>query len=288
VSILFFLLGFSIKGVKSKFQFSKAISQFLSVYLLIAVGFKGGVSLVSTSILGSGFFMAAFLGIGLSFLLPFIAFFILEKTTKLDLKTRAAVSAHYGSVSLVTFITASAFLNANNVSFAGYTVAVLALMESPAILSGIIKSILHKIKIDGGILILLGAFLIGACTGQVGLTNVSGFLVTPFNALLAFFLFDMGLKVVKNLNELKLFYLKLISFGFYMPLLGASLALLVSKIFGFNVGSTTIMMVLAGSASYIAVPAVLQVALPEAKAAVYLPLSLAITFPFNVVIGISL
>ncbi len=274
--------------MKSKFQFSKAISQFLSVYLLIAVGFKGGVSLVSTSILGSGFFMAAFLGIGLSFLLPFIAFFILEKTTKLDLKTRAAVSAHYGSVSLVTFITASAFLNANNVSFAGYTVAVLALMESPAILSGIIKSILHKIKIDGGILILLGAFLIGACTGQVGLTNVSGFLVTPFNALLAFFLFDMGLKVVKNLNELKLFYLKLISFGFYMPLLGASLALLVSKIFGFNVGSTTIMMVLAGSASYIAVPAVLQVALPEAKAAVYLPLSLAITFPFNVVIGISL
>ncbi|MCH9634027.1 MAG: hypothetical protein S4CHLAM7_07640 [Chlamydiae bacterium] len=304
--ILFFVLGFLIRASGSNFSLPKGLSRFLSLYLVVAIGFKGGACLVESGEMGSQFILASFLGIALSFALPFIAYSILKRTTKIDSKTQAAIAAHYGSVSLVTFITACSFLTIQNIPFAQYMVAVLALMESPAILSGLIvahnnkskgekssfgkvlKTIAHEIKAEGILLVLLGSFLIGMVTGQPGLEKFSGFLVTPFTGILGFFLFDMGLKVGKEANQLKLFNFPLFSFGLYMPLIGALIALISSKFMGFNVGTTTLMMTLGASASYIAVPAVMQVALPEAKPAIYLPLSLAITFPFNVVFGIPL
>lgn len=303
-AILFFLLGFAIRAFGSNFSLSKGFSQFLSFYLVVAIGFKGGVSLINSTELGAQFFGAAFLGIGLSLFLPFFAFFFLKKTTRLDHKTQAAVAAHYGSVSLVTFVTASAFLNAEQVSYAGYCIAVLALMESPAILSGLIiasrkkgsktrfkdvlKTIAGEIKAEGILLVLLGSFLVGLLTGDAGMAKMQGLIGAPFSGILSIFLFDMGLKVGREAKQLKLFTLPVFSFGLYMPLIGACLSLLVCKLIGFDVGTTTLMMVLGASASYIAVPAVMHVALPDAKAAVYLPLSLAVTFPFNVIVGIPL
>jgi uncharacterized protein len=302
-SILFFILGFILQATNSKFSFSKGLSQFLTTYLLIAVGFKGGVSVINSSESGLELMRTSLFGIFLSLFLPVIAYQMLKKSA-LDSDTKAAVAAHYGSVSLVTFVTATAFLTTEGIPFAGYTVAILALMESPAILSGLIlahkqnsseksslkmiKTILHEIKADGVLIVLLGSFIIGLFTGNSGLEKLSGFLVTPFNGILTLFLFDMGLKVGKQAHNLKLFNVSLISFALYMPLIGASLALIFCKIFGVNLGTTTLLMVLGGSASYIAVPAVMQVSLPNAKAAVYLPMSLAITFPFNIVIGIPI
>jgi hypothetical protein len=237
--------------------------------------------------------------------MPFIAYALLRATTKLDSPTAAAVAAHYGSISMVTFVTAVSFLGTNEVVYAGYIVAVLALMEAPAILSGLfiahraapetIKAgekatpkLSREIFTNGAILLLTGSFLIGWATGTDGMAKMEGFLVTPFQGILALFLLDMGLLVSRQLHHLKEFTLKLVLFGIYMPLIGAAIGLLSSKLIGLDVGTGTLFTVLCASASYIAVPAAMRLALPQAKAAIYVPLSLAITFPFNIVFGIPL
>jgi hypothetical protein len=206
---------------------------------------------------------------------------------------------------MVTFVTAAAFLKTNDILFAGYIVAVLALMEAPAILSGLFiahktapetrqhaaeekQLFTHEIFTNGAILLLIGAFLIGWLTGKPGMEKMEGFLVTPFQGILALFLLDMGLVVAKNLNQLREFTFSLIAFAIYMPLIGAAVGLGASALIGLDVGTGMLFTVLCASASYIAVPAAMQLALPEAKAAIYIPMSLAITFPFNIILGIPL
>ena len=243
-------------------------------------------------------------GVMISLLLPFLAYGLLRATTNLDRPTAAAVAAHYGSISMVTFATATAFLKTNSIEYAGYVVAILALMEAPAILSGLFiahrgapetrshtqeeKKLSREIFTNGAILLLFGAFAIGWITGQPGMDKVAGFLDTPFQGILCLFLMDMGLLVAKNLQHLKAFTWRLAIFGLYMPLIGASIGLTVSYLIGLDVGTGMLLTVLCASASYIAVPAAIRLALPEAKAAIYLPMSLAITFPFNVTLGIPL
>ena len=303
-AILFFVLGLTAGLFKSDMKIPNSISRYLAIYLMMAIGFKGGVSISNTPQMTPQIITVILTGIGMSFLQPFIGYGLLKITTKIDNPTSAAIGAHYGSVSVITFATAVSFLKTNEIHYAGYIVAILALMEAPAILSGLFiahkttpklaphtkqeKKLVRDIFTNGAILLLFGSFLIGWATGQKGLEKVEGFLVTPFQGILCLFLLDMGLMVSKNFHYLKSFTWGLVSFGFYMPILGATAGLILSYIMKLDVGTGTLFTVLCASASYIAVPAAMKLALPEAKAAIYVPMSLAITFPFNVIVGIPL
>ena len=313
-AILFFALGIGAGFVKSDLAVPDSISRYLSLYLMMAIGFKGGVAIANTHEFTAQVIGAIAAGLVIGFLQPFLAYGLLRLTTKIDSTTAAAVAAHYGSISMVTFATAAAFLGTNEIFYAGYIVAILALMEAPAILSGLYiahrakpetagfadsssetltqpeekRQLSREILTNGAILLLSGAFLIGWITGQPGMNKVAGFLETPFQGILCLFLLDMGLLVAKNLHHLRSFTWALALFGIYMPLIGAAIGLFASWAIGLDVGTGTLFTVLCASASYIAVPAAMRLALPQAKAAIYLPLSLAITFPFNVTLGIPL
>jgi uncharacterized protein len=302
-AILFFVLGIMAGFVKSDLAVPDSISRYLSLYLMMAIGFKGGVAIANTSELNLEVWLTIGAGVVIGFLMPFLAYALLRLTARLDTPTAAAIAAHYGSISMVTFVTAATFLGTNEVVYAGYIVAVLALMEAPAILSGLFiahraapqtkhqdaeRKLSREILTNGAILLLTGAFVIGWITGQRGMDKVAGFLDTPFQGILCLFLLDMGLLVARNLHHLRSFTWPLGLFGIYMPLIGAMIGLGASWLIGIDVGTGTLFTVLCASASYIAVPAAMRLALPEAKAAIYLPLSLAITFPFNVTVGIPL
>lgn len=301
-AIMFFALGVFAGFVKSDLSVPESISKFLSLYLMMAIGFKGGVAIADTPEINSEVIYTALAGIILGFVQPFLAYGLLKLTTKLDKATAAAVAAHYGSISMVTFVTAATFLDAHDIVYAGYIVAVLALMEAPAIMSGLFlarkgdtvpndtgsRSLLHEISTNGAILLLLGAFLIGWASGQSGMNQVSGFISDPFQGILCLFLLDMGLLVARNMEHLKNFTFSLILFGIYMPLLGALAGLGISFMIGLDLGTALLFTVLCASASYIAVPAAMRLALPEAKATIYVPMSLAVTFPFNIILGIPL
>lgn len=302
-AVLFFALGCLAGFLKSDLDIPDSISSYLSIYLMMAIGFKGGVAMADTHLTLQVWALIG-LGIGVSFLQPFLSYALLRLTTLLDRPTSAAVAAHYGSISMVTFATASAFLKSKMIPYEGYIVGILALMEAPAILSGLYiahrtapgtkthkseeKRLCSEIFTNGAILLLSGAFFIGWLSGSEGMDKVQGFLVTPFQGFLCLFLLDMGLLVAKNTKYLKDFSFSLFLFGLYMPLIGAGIGLTLSYGAGVNLGTCVLFSVLCASASYIAVPAAMRLTLPEAKAAIYVPLSLAITFPFNVIVGIPL
>ena len=301
---MFFALGILAGVVKSDLEIPTAVSRILSIYLMMSIGFKGGVAIANAGAVSLGMVGSIGVGMAASLLLPFVGYWLLRATTKLDAATAAAVAAHYGSISVVTFATATAFLKGNGTMYEGYVVAVLALMEGPAIFSGLWiarkagialhvldeegKPRRHSVLANGAILLLFGGFLIGWVTGQPGMDKVSGFLETPYQGVLCLFLMDMGLLVSKNLHHVRQFSLGLGAFGIYMPLLGASCGLGASMALGLNPGTGTLLTVLCASASYIAVPAAMRLALPDAKPAIYVPMSLAITFPFNIGLGIPL
>jgi hypothetical protein len=300
--VLFFTLGIIAGLVKSDLNVPDSISRYLSLYLMMAIGFKGGVAIAATEEFTSQIMLVIFAGFMVSLLLPFVAYSLLRLTTRIDSPTAAAVAGHYGSISMVTFVTGMAFLKEHDIAFAGYIVGVLALMEAPAIVSALFiahraapetrthaqeeKKLSREIFTNGSILLIFGALIIGIITGDSGMEKMEGFLVTPFQGVLALFLLDMGLLVSKNFHELRNFTWSLAAFGIYMPVIGGAIGLAISSLLGVDVGTGTLFMILCASASYIAVPAAMRLALPEAKAGVYVPLSLAITFPFNVIVGI--
>jgi hypothetical protein len=303
-AILFFALGVSAGFFKSDLDVPSSISKILGIYLMMSIGFKGGVAIANTHDFNLRMAGTIAAGFAVSLLLPFIGYALLRATTNLDHITAAAVAAHYGSISVVTFATASAFLKTNSAAYAGYIVAILALMEGPAIFSGLYIArrnsastphpeptethSRHSALANGAILLLFGAFAIGWITGQPGMDKVQGFLEAPYQGILCLFLLDMGLLVAKNLSHIRQFTWPLGLFGIYMPLIGASIGLGISYLFGLNVGTGTLFTVLCASASYIAVPAAMRLTLPEAKASIYVPMSLSITFPFNIALGIPL
>lgn len=302
--ILFFILGILAGAVKSDLQVPESISRYLSLYLMMAIGFKGGVALANTPDINNEILLTAASGVIVGFLQPFLGYWLLKRTTKLDNPTAAAVAAHYGSISMVTFVTASAFLDAHEIIYAGYIVAVLALMEAPAIISGLFiahrtapetrahiseeKKLSRDIFTNGAIVLLFGSFFIGWITGPSGMEKVDDFLVGPFQGILCLFLLDMGLMVTRNFSHLKGFSWSLVAFALYMPLIGAAIGMLLSYMIDLDIGTGLLFTSLCAGASYIAVPAAMRLALPEAKAAIYLPMSLAITFPFNIILGIPL
>ncbi|MGY6555080.1 MAG: sodium-dependent bicarbonate transport family permease, partial [Wenzhouxiangella sp.] len=247
--------------------------------------------------------LALALGVGLllSALIPILAFLLLRVMTGLSRVDAAAVAGHYGSISIVTFVAASTLLQSQGVVFEGWLVAVAAVMEAPAIATALWLARgrargatgpgvpWRDVMLNGSIVLLLGAFLIGWLTGPAGMSEVEGFLVAPFKGVLCLFLLDMGLVAGRNLlRSRKVLSVGPVLFALLMPLVGASLGLGAGILLGLSVGGVALLATLAASASYIAVPAAMRVALPEANPAVYLTLTLGVTFPFNLAFGISI
>ena len=315
-AILFFIFGVLAGTVKSNLEIPPAISRFLSLYLLMALGLKGGFALSQSGLTASvGISLAA--AVLLAIVIPLIGYAVLRRfVSGFD---AAAVAATYGSVSAVTFVTAVQTLENQGVPYGGHMAAAMALMESPAIIlavvlanslrqkqaSGVVSQggaaalagtaaphgasvgkILHESFTDGAQLLLLGAMVIGLITGEAGQEAMAPFSVDLFKGMLAFFLLDMGLMAARNLPQVKGQSPVLIAYAVLGPIVHAALALGLAVALKLSAGDGALLMVLAASASYIAVPAVLRTALPEAKPALYFGLSLGLTFPLNIVLGI--
>ncbi len=298
--ILSFALGLGAALARSDLSIPEAAAKALSIYLLFAIGFKGGVS-VSAHGVDATLIGALLAGTALSFLIPFIAFALLRVMTRLSVTDAAAVAGHYGSISIVTFVAATAALAEQGIAAEGYMVAVAAAMEAPAILSALWlvsrgaggrrmeSDLWREILLNGSIVLLLGSFVIGAITGERGLAEISSFVVAPFKGVLCLFLLDMGLVAGRGLRSARgAVTPMLVAFGMVMPLIGAVLGLGVGAALGLSIGGIALMGVLTASASYIAVPAAMRVALPEANPSIYLTLSLGVTFPFNLTLGIPI
>ncbi|MDO7556711.1 MAG: sodium-dependent bicarbonate transport family permease [Loktanella sp.] len=298
--ILSFALGLLAAFARSDLTIPEAVAKGMSIYLLFAIGFKGGASVASHGV-DATLLLAVGAGVILSFGLPLIAFALLKVMTNLSRTDAAAVAAHYGSISIVTFVAATSVLEGRMIDAEGYMVAVAAAMEAPAILSALWlvarsgtggkmeEGLMREIMLNGSIVLLVGAFAIGMITGEKGLADIAPFIVSPFKGVLCLFLLDMGLIAGRGLRSAKgIVTLPIVAFGIAMPLIGASFGLAAGLLIGLSTGGILLMMVLAASASYIAVPAAMRVALPQANPAVYLTLSLGITFPFNLTLGIPL
>lgn len=298
--ILSFALGLLAALARSDLTIPEAVAKGMSIYLLFAIGFKGGAAVAANGV-DAKLLAAVGVGIVLSFGLPFIAFALLKVLTRLSALDAAAVAAHYGSISIVTFVAATSVLQGSMIPSEGYMVAVAAAMEAPAILSALWlvarsggtgkmePGLLREILLNGSIVLLVGAFVIGGVTGEKGLAQIAPFIVTPFQGVLCLFLLDMGLIAGRGLRQAKgIVTLPMVAFGIAMPMIGSLLGLALGMLVGLSLGGVVLMMVLSASASYIAVPAAMRVALPKANPAVYLTLSLGVTFPFNLTLGIPL
>lgn len=296
--ILCFVLGVAAAMARSDLSVPEAAAKAMSLYLLFAIGFKGGVSVANHGLSGD-LIASLVVGVILSFLIPFIAYALLRVLTKMSALDAAAVSAHYGSISIVTFVTATSVLSGRGIDSEGYMVAVAAAMEAPAIVSALWlvarsgsgprmdAKLWHEILLNGSIVLLIGSFVIGIVTGDGGMTRIDSFIIAPFQGVLCLFLLDMGLVAGRGLRGSRgALGMGAVAFGIVMPMIGAGLGLIAAMILGLSVGGTVLMMTLAASASYIAVPAAMRVALPEANPSIYLTLSLGITFPFNLIFGI--
>lgn len=297
--ILSFVLGLAAALARSDLSVPEAAAKALSIYLLFAIGFKGGASVAGHG-LDATLGLTLLSGIALSALLPFLAFALLKVMTRLDRVNAAAVAGHYGSISIVTFLAGSSLLTLRGVDAEGYMVAVAAVMEAPAILSALWlvarngksrldASLLREILLNGSIVLLVGAFIIGLITGSDGMRKIEPFIGAPFQGILCLFLLDMGLIAGRGLRRARgTMSAGLLLFGIAMPILASLAGLGAAYLLGLSLGGSVLLMILAASASYIAVPAAMRVALPEADPSIYLTLSLGVTFPFNLAIGIPI
>jgi len=298
--ILFFFLGMTAVFVKSDLEIPAPMPKLFSLYLLFAIGFKGGVELIKSGItqevvltLAAAMMMAC--------VVPIYSFFILR--LKLDTYDAAAIAATYGSISAVTFITASAFLTELGIAFDGYMVAALALMESPAIIVGLIlvniftadgkrdlswPEVLQEAFLNSSVFLLVGSLLIGVLTGERGWHMLEPFTQGLFYGVLTFFLLDMGLVAARRIKDLQKTGVFLILFAILIPILNAGIGLVIAKLIGMPRGDSLLFAVLCASASYIAVPAAMRMTVPEANPSLYVSTALAVTFPFNIIVGIPL
>ena len=303
-AILFFVFGIFAGAVKSNLEIPPAISRFLSLYLLMALGLKGGFALSHSGLtpqVGAGLGAA----IGLALLIPWVGYSVLRRF--LSGFDAAAIAATYGSVSAVTFVTTAQHLENQHIAYGGHMAAAMALMESPAIILAVvwanklrhaaaapntphpdtgIRKVLHEAFTDGAQLLLLGAMVVGLMTGESGKAAMQPFSGDLFKGMLSFFLLDMGLMAARNFPQVRGQSPWLLAYAVLGPLTHAAIALLVAYLLHLPQGDATLLMVLAASASYIAVPAVLRYAITEANPSLYFGLSLGVTFPLNILLGI--
>ncbi len=303
--VLFFFLGILAVLVRSDLEIPSPLPKLFSLYLLLAIGFKGGVELAHSG-LTALVLLTIGAAVGMSLLVPLTSFVILR--ARLDVPNAAAVAASYGSISAVTFITAESFLNILQIHFDGFMVAALALMESPAIVVGVVlaklagrqarpaetlqwREVLREAFLNGSVFLLIGSLVIGyvvAAFSPTSLVKMEPFTEKLFYGVLCFFLLDMGLVAAQRLQDLRRAGAFLVGFAVLAPLAHALLGLLIAKLLGLSVGDALLFMVLCASASYIAVPAAMRMTVPQANPSLYISSALGLTFPFNVVVGIPL
>jgi hypothetical protein len=302
-AILFFVFGMVAGALRSNLEIPPQISRFLSLYLLMALGLKGGFALAASG-LTVEVSLSLGVGIALACIVPALGYLLLRRF--LNGYDAAAIAATYGSVSAVTFITAVQYLDQRALPYGGHMAAAMALMESPAIIMAVLLAnwvrqreraagqsmplgkVLHESLTDGAQLLLLGAMLVGLLSGDAGETAMKPFAGDLFKGMLAFFLLDMGLLAARNMGKLRGQSVWLLVYAIAGPLVHAGIALALGWMLGMSAGNVALLMVLSASASYIAVPAVIRHAIPEANPSLYFGMSLGLTFPFNILIGIPL
>jgi len=299
--ILFFFLGLLAVFVKSDLEILAPIPKILSLYLLFAIGFKGGVGLAAGGF-ETQIVVVLVATVVMASVVPLYAFFVLRR--KLPVADAAAIAATYGSISAVTFITAAAFLEKLGIAYGGYMVAAMALMESPAI---IVAVLLYRLRsanetdavfswrelwrdafFNGSVFLIMGSLVIGALSGEAGAKTLKPFTNDIFAGVLCFFLLDMGIVAARRLGDLKRAGVFLTAFAILLPLVNAALAIPLARVLGLSEGDAFMFTILCASASYIAVPAAMRLSIPEANPSLYVPMSLAITFPFNIIAGMPI
>ena len=298
--ILFFVLGLLAAFARSNLEIPEAIAKGMSLYLMAAIGLKGGIEVAESGLDGT-VLAALAAGIAAGFVMPVYAFWLLKGFGRLDRLNAGAVAAHYGSISVVTFVTAVEIYTMQSIPPEGYMVAVMASMESPAILAGLLlargigsdsgqtkKELAHEVLLNPSVVLLLGAFFIGMVAGPQGFEPVRPFFDGLFKGILCLFLLDMGLIAARRIMDSRALTWRLVVIAIFLPLLNGALGTALGVGIGLDAGSAAALGVLCASASYIAVPAAMRLALPEADPGIYLTMSLSITFPFNVLVNIGL
>ncbi len=297
-AVLFFVLGVLAGALKSNLEIPPAISKFLSLYLLMALGLKGGFAL-SASGLAPEVLLSLVAAITMAFAVPLLGYQWLKRhVSGFD---AAAVAAAYGSVSAVTFLTAMQYLETRGAEVGGHMAVAMVLMESPAIIVAVmlanalrrqgpqtvpLRHVLHEAITGGAHLLLMGSLLIGFLSGDQGRSVMQPFSVDLFKGMLAFFLLDMGLMVARNFGAARQASPLLLAYAVLGPIVHAALAMGLARLLGLPLADAVLLMVLSASASYIVVPAVLREAIPEANPSLYFGLSLGVTFPLNLLLGI--
>lgn len=297
-TLLFFVLGIVAVRVKSDLEIPASSAKFISLYLLFAIGFKGGQEL-SHSAFTAEIFWSLLFGLVLSALVPAYSFFILKR--RLSVSDSAAIAAAYGSVSAVTFVAASSFLEARQLTFGGHMVAVMALMESPAIIVGMLmlrlyesgtqvsfRKTAHHSFTNGSVMLILGSLVIGIIADEKQAEGIKPFTTDIFKGFLAIFLLEMGMVSGRNLASFFKYGWFAPAFALVMPLVNGCMAAAASGFITADTGNRLMFAVLAASASYIAVPAAMKMAAPKADPGLYIPMALAVTFPLNITLGMPL
>ncbi|NHM01422.1 sodium-dependent bicarbonate transport family permease [Flavobacterium difficile] len=299
-ALLFFILGIIAVKVKSDLEIPPNSSKFISLYLLFSIGFKGGQELAHSHFTLEIVWSVLF-GVVIALLIPIYCYFILRR--KFSVYDAGAIAAAYGSVSAVTFVTAASFLEIQNLTFSGHMVAVMALMEAPAIIVGVIlirmfdkkketnTSIVSLVKhsfTNGSVLLILGSLVIGLLASEEQAMGIKPFTNDLFKGFLAIFLLDMGIVSGKKLGDFVKSGWFAVLFALVIPLVNGCLVAFCSQIVTTDIGNRFILAVLAASASYIAVPAAMKIAVPKANPGLFLPMALAVTFPLNITIGMPI
>ncbi len=296
-ALLFFILGIIAVRLKSDLEIPANSSKFISLYLLFSIGFKGGQELAHSEF-ELTILWAVLFGIIVASAIPLYTFFIIRK--KVGVENAGAIAAAYGSVSAVTFVTAVTFLEIQDITFSGYMVAIMALMEAPAIIIGMLlirvygasnvlevklKKVISHAFTNGSVVMILGSLIIGFLANDHEAEGIKPFTTDIFKGFLAIFLLDMGISSGKKLKAFLESGKSLVIFAIVIPLINGSLTALLSHIITDNVGDRFMLAILAASASYIAVPAAMKIAVPKANPGLFLPMALAVTFPINITIG---
>lgn len=306
-SIMFFGLGFTAQLIRSDLKLPAELTKSITIYLLLSVGIHGGIELSNATFTDAVPSILTAIILGVSF--PIIAYFLINRIGKIEHLNAVAIATHYGSVSAGTFLTAIAFLEALNVSFEKYPIIMLAIMESPAIFVGLILAsylrrkglvsegakkssnaeLIREAFTNGSIVLLIGGLLIGDMATDKSMKAILPFFDHLFMGVLCLFLLAMGMEAAKKIGDFKVAGRFLVGFGLLMPLFSGLIGIMIGcYLLGFSVGGATLVGVLAASASYIAVPPAMRMAIPEANPSIYLTLVLGITFPFNVIFGIPI
>ena len=298
-TLLFFVLGIVATLLKSDLEIPASTSKFISLYLLFSIGFKGGQELAHSG-LNMEILITLGLCIAMAVLVPLYTFFILKR--RLSIQNSGAIAATYGSVSAVTFVTATLFLENLKVPYGGHMVAAMALMEAPAIIIGVMlmrsysggnskegfKEILRESLTNGSVIMITGSLILGIISDVKGAEGIKPFTTDIFKGFLAIFLLEMGMVAARRFKAFKNYGIFVTVFAIAVPVLNGVLSIAATHFFAIAPGNRLLIAILASSASYIAVPAAMKQAAPEADPGLYIPMALGLTFPFNITFGMPL